>query len=459
MEASKTMVNYSGLKPIKNPYLIETKVEENFFLITNPCIYDGFKIININQYAILEKIDNQRTIADIANLTNYTEAEIKQVCDILSEKEIVNYTNTFRIPEKSNKVKSLALWVHTTNNCCLRCSYCYIPTLGQNDSLSEENIKLFCNKLIQSAKVNQLSKVSLRLSGGEPLLKFDLWKSYLVSLKQELKDLGCELQLAFLTNAVLLTDEIIDFIIENSCGIGVSMDGLSEYQDNTRRFIDGTGSFSIVSKNVLRLKEKKCNPSIMTVVSNQNLDGLIDFTQYIIENSLRCRFSLVKKEEINIAKTIDTLTRCYELFDKAIDNGYNFSKRHIFGDLKFGTPSIQTCSNAINAAALYSDGSIYFCHRLFGDDTPQGTIFEDNDLVEIFQRKTYYFDHNLDCLKCPYFYICMGGCPLNRINNKDAHCEIYQVVIPQYLKLLGKERLTKIKKSITKKNNERRCEK
>jgi len=440
------MMNNSEIKPIKNPYLIETKVEEDFFLLTNPCISDGFKIININQHAILEKIDNQRTIADIANLTNYTEAEIKQVCDILSEKEIVNYTNAFRIPEKSNKVKSLALWVHTTNNCCLRCSYCYIPTLGQNDYLSENNIKIFCNKLIQSAKVNQLNNISLRLSGGEPLLKFDLWKSYLVSLKQELKDLGCELQLAFLTNAVLITDEIIDFIIENSCGIGVSMDGLSEYQDNTRHFKDGTGSFSIVSKNILRLKERKCNPSIMTVVSNKNLDGLIDFTQYIIENSLRCRFSLVKQEPINITKTIDTLTRCYELFDKAIDNGYNFTKRHTFGDLKFGTPSIQTCSNALNAAALYSDGSIYFCHRLFGDDTPQGTIFEDNDLLEIFQRKTYYFDHNPDCQKCPYFYICMGGCPLNRINNKDAHCEIYQAVIPQYLKLLGKKRLINIKK-------------
>lgn len=443
----KVVMNYNETKPFKNPYLIETKVEENFFLITNPCIWDGFKIININQYAILEKIDGQRTVADIANLTNYTDAEIKQVCDILSEMEIVNYTNTFRKPEKSNNVKSLGLWVHTTNNCCLRCSYCYIPTLGQNDYLSEDDIDIFCNKLIQSAKANQLSNITLRLAGGEPFLKFDLWKPYLVSLKQELKDFDCELQVAFLTNAVLLTDEIIDFVKENSFGIGVSMDGLSEYQDKTRHFKDGTGSFSIVSKNVLRLKEKECTPNIMTVVSNNNLDGLIDFTQYIIENSLHCRFSLVKKEDINITKTIDTLTKCYELFDKAIDDGYNFSKCHNFGDLKFGNPSIQTCSNAVNAAALYSDGSIYFCHRLFGEDTPQGTIFEDNDLLEIFQRKTYYFDHNSDCLKCPYFYICMGGCPLNRINNKDAHCEIYKVVIPQYLKLLGKERLINIRKN------------
>jgi len=449
LDKKETMMNFSEIKPIRNPYLIETKVEEDFFLITNPCIIDGFKLININQYAILEKIDNQKTIADIANLTSYTKAEIKQVCDILSKKEIVNYTNTFSKPEKSNNVKSLALWVHTTNNCCLRCSYCYIPTLGQNDYLSEENIKIFCKKLIQSAKAHQLSYISLRLAGGEPFLKFDLWKPYLVRLKQELKDVGCELWLTFLTNAVLLTDEIIDFVMENSFGIGVSMDGLSEYQDNTRHFKDGTGSFKIVSKNILRLQEKKCRHGIMTVISNKNLDGLVDFTQYIIENSLSCRFSLVKKEEINIVKTIDTLTRCYELFDKAIDNGYNFSKYHNLGDLKFGTPSIQTCSNAVNAAALYSDGSIYFCHRLFGDDTPQGTIFEDSDLLEIFQRKTYYFDYNPDCQKCPYFYICMAGCPLNRINNKDAHCEIYKVVIPQYLKLLGKERLKNI---IEKKN-------
>lgn len=442
-------------RPYKNPYLIETKLDENFILITNPCIRDGYKIINVNQYSILEEIDNQRAITDIASLTGYTEEVIKQFCGTLSEKDIVNYTNAFKKPEKSDVVKSLGLWVHTTNGCCLRCSYCYIPTLGKNDYLTGEDIKIFCNKLIQSTKTNNLTNISLRLAGGEPFLRFDLWKPYLLQLKQELKDLDCELWVAFLTNAVLLTDEIIDFITENSFGIGVSMDGLSEYQDNTRHFKDGSGSFSIVSKNVMTLRDKKCDPNIMTVVSNKNLDGLLDFTQYVIDNSLRCRFSLVKKEEIDIQRSIDTLTKCYDLFDKAIDSGYNFSKYHFFGDLKFGNPSIQTCSNAVNAAALYSDGSIYFCHRLFGEDAPQGTIFEKNDLLEIFRRKTYYFDHNPDCLECSFFYICTGGCPLNRIDGKDAHCNIYKAIIPQYLRLLGKERLRNIKEAKVKDENKK----
>lgn len=73
--------NYSEIRPFKNPYLIETKVDENFILVTNPCIRDGYKIININQFSVIEKIDNQRTIADIASLTCYTEEVIKQFCD------------------------------------------------------------------------------------------------------------------------------------------------------------------------------------------------------------------------------------------------------------------------------------------------------------------------------------------------------------------------------------------
>ena len=102
----EVVMNYNETKPFKNPYLIETKVEENFFLITNPCIWDGFKIININQYAILGKIDGQRTVADIANLTNYTDAEIKQVCDILSETEIV----TRILLENQKKATTSNLW-------------------------------------------------------------------------------------------------------------------------------------------------------------------------------------------------------------------------------------------------------------------------------------------------------------------------------------------------------------
>ncbi len=434
------------MKVYLNPNLIISQIEDEFYSIVNPFIKDGLKIANEEQFTILSSIKKYNTIDQISEITKYSKEDILMVCRIFEEKEIVSLNSpSFSKMTKWKSIKNINLWVHTTNDCNLRCSYCYIHTIGFENYFSKENIDVFCHKLIDTAEKRELESITLRLSGGEPLLKFTLWKPYLINLKEQLENINCKLQIRILSNLVTLNEDVISFVKENNYGIGVSLDGINGYQNKTRHFKDGRGSFEYVVKNIEKLKNNNIHFGLMTVVSNSNIDGLDTLTQFIIDNNIPSRFSFVSGEELNIDKLIEKLDICYDKFERAIDDGFEFSKTHKLCDLKFDNPYIQTCSNGINGGAVYTDGSIHFCHRHFGVETPLGTIFEENDILSIIQRKTYYENASNECALCKYLYICTSGCPLERNNGKDPHCKVYQVMIPKIYYLKGKEKLRKLK--------------
>ena len=64
-----------------------------------------------------------------------------------------------------------------------------------------------------------------------------------------------EVQFGITTNATLLNNKIMDFLCRNNFDILISLDGSKEEHDINRKFEDGTGSFDIIMKNILSIKE------------------------------------------------------------------------------------------------------------------------------------------------------------------------------------------------------------
>ncbi|GHS90600.1 hypothetical protein FACS1894139_09820 [Planctomycetales bacterium] len=432
--------------PYKNPNLITGNIDSNFYYVVNPFIKDGIKIINNNQYKIYNEIDGKKTVDQIAIITGFAKEDIFMVCNILEEKNYVNFTGVFVEPIYNKEIVSFDLWVHTTNDCNLRCPYCYIHTLGGQDYITGENIRVLCDKIVETVKRRQLKKVTLRLAGGEPLLKFYLWKSHLVELRQRLKDVSCKLRIAFLTNLTKLDDEIARFIKENNIGIAVSLDGIGQFHDDTRHFEDGKGSFSLIKQHINKLAENGISPGILTVVSNSNLDGLELLTQFVIDNNLHLRFSIVQGERIDSEELTYVLQQCYKKYEYAIEYGFAFSKLHKLHDLRLDSPFFHTCSGGFNSGALYTDGNIYFCQKHFGVEIPNGSIFEEDDILSVLQRRTFYEEVSYECKVCNLRYVCASGCPLERENGKYPHCKVYKYIIPIIYNLKAKERLRELKK-------------
>jgi len=175
-----------------------------------------------------------------------------------------------------NNITSLNFWVHLTDNCNLTCDYCYISTLETQKSMSTDTIQEFSNKLSQTiSKYPNIKTITLKLAGGEPLSKFNLWNDEIQSLINKLKKLEIKINIRIVTNLTILNDDIIEFCKINNITFAVSLDGINEYHDKYRKFKNQKGSYTIIENNLLKLKNSKVLFAILVTISNDNLDGIL----------------------------------------------------------------------------------------------------------------------------------------------------------------------------------------
>ena len=134
--------------------------------------------------------------------------------------------------------------------------------------------KQLLHKLVETVKKRKITNIKLRLAGGESLSQFKSWKAFIPEAKARLKELECDLAISFITNLTILTEEILEFSKANNISFGVSLDGLDAFNDLTRKFKSGSGTFNTIDDNLRKLVAYNIPVSINTVVNNNNLEGL-----------------------------------------------------------------------------------------------------------------------------------------------------------------------------------------
>ncbi|HCE1988923.1 TPA: radical SAM protein [Vibrio parahaemolyticus] len=426
------------------------EIDDNFTLIANSEVKGDFKIFNNNQVSLL--FDFMRfDDCDLLHKYSLNSEELihlKEKYHQIGVFSSTHSTNYKKVPI-SKIPNSLNIWVHLTNECNLRCSYCYIHNIGKRSSFSKEMMLTLNKKIFQTAKRNNLSQVILRFAGGEPFLHYKLVIKTITELREQLLEIGCKLKIAFLTNLTLLNEEILEFIVDNNVGLSVSLDGL-EYEHNlTRKYTNGKGSFKRVSSNIDKLLKNNISPFVMSVITNDNMDGLKDFTEFLVEKNLNHRYSLVQHCDLDLGKLSYSLRGVYSYFECQISKGYQFSKKHKFADLKLLKPSFQNCSSGYNGGAINTNGDIYFCQQNIEAGEPIGTLTSDNDLIDVLQSTSYLNDNiSRECLSCKFKHICNAGCPLYRESGTSPFCGIFKEFIPVIYYLLGKERVHNIELAI-----------
>lgn len=154
------------------------------------------------------------------------------------------------------------LTLEVTEACNMRCRYCIFsgeyeysrPHGHQSMLLSTAKAAID----FHLAKNEMAESLSIGFYGGEPLLEFDLIKEcceYVRSCERKRETKRGTL-FSLTTNGTLLTDERIDFFIENDFALTISIDGPREIHDQYRVFPNGSGSFAPVFEGIQRIYEK-----------------------------------------------------------------------------------------------------------------------------------------------------------------------------------------------------------
>jgi uncharacterized protein len=267
-----------------------------------------------------------------------------------------------------------------------------------------------------------------------------MWSSKVMALKNILEKTGAKLQIQIITNGTIISDSILKFIIEHNVGVGLSLDGFGAYQNKTRFFHNGNGSFEKVYKNLYKMREHSIDPYVTTVVSKQNLEGLEDITSFFVEENLRFRFSIEKYDFPDIPNLIDKLKASYHIIENRINKYQNFLS-HILCDLSFDKPIFDTpCGVGVGHASVNFNGNIHTCQtEHFKAEIDN--IFNDMDFLKTIQNQDRVIELpriSESCQECTYRHTCAGGCPVTKVYNKSPFCYLFHEIIPLILKIRGK---------------------
>lgn len=219
----------------------------------------------LDKYYMYTRSDNQ--IIEIGSALYNTLARSSEVSDeflskygvsVKSSLEKIEHPFTSLIEDYLSEQMSHIVF-QVTQNCNLRCSYCsYTETSNYSNRkhsdrrMSVETAKAGVDFLL--AHSTKCSSIHIGFYGGEPLLEMMLIKQIVSYANSVCKDK--KIHFALTTNGTLLSDEIVDYLVENHFTITVSLDGPKEYHDLNRKFANGRGSYDVIIANLQRLKQR-----------------------------------------------------------------------------------------------------------------------------------------------------------------------------------------------------------
>jgi sulfatase maturation enzyme AslB (radical SAM superfamily) len=272
----------------------------------------------------------------------------------------------------TNKEIEFNLTLLVTEDCNLRCRYCFEKN-NRPTKMNFEVAKRAIDKYL--TREEGPAAVSIDFCGGEPLLEFEMIKNvfeYTVSGSWKKR-----FRFSLGTNGTIMTEEMKQWFIRHPCfQISISLDGTKEVHDYNR-----SGSYNTLIKNIDFFKQYD-QPVKMTI-SSFTIPRLADSIIHIHELGMKPEANVVfedvwgsteeKSKLLDIyAKELDELVNYYlknpelnvpRLLSHRIDllgSGYEYGLEEKY------------CGAGKYMSAVMPDGKEYPCHRFspLGSKTP-----------------------------------------------------------------------------------------
>lgn len=320
-----------------------------------------------------------------------------------------------------------ALCLNVAHACNMRCHYCFASQgdFGMKPLLMDvETGKRSLEFLIdQSGTVKNLE---VDFFGGEPLLNVAVIKELVLYGRQLESTTGKRFNFTLTTNAVLLDEDIMAFIIANDISIILSLDGRPVINDLHRIMNDGSGSYEIILPKIRDMVARRpVSYYIRGTFTKWNLDFCNDL-KHIVELGFDA-VSLEPAVGPNNAYSIKSsdLPEVLAEYDRLTDLLASFHREgrevHFFHynlDLQKGpclAKRYSGCGAGVEYLVITPEGDIYPCHQFVGESAfRMGNISQpelDGDISRVFAGNR--LKDKLQCRKCWARNYCGGGCHAN----------------------------------------------
>jgi uncharacterized protein len=445
----------AGMSWTRNPEAVEVRLDDAHRVLFNPLGSGAVTVVNEAAYRIFRSIKHRTSMGEVLAERRTQEDEAIAVVEHLADRGLIQADpagRSARLDTQVNQVHSnvLTAWLHVTNDCNLRCPYCYVSKSSEH--MQESTGRDAVRAVVQSAAAHGYQGVKLKYAGGEASLNRRLVISLHHLAKELTADLGLELWATLLSNGVALPPALVRSLKAEGIRVMISLDGIGDVHDNVRPLVSGRPSFRHVKRTIDQLIARGHPPHLSITITGRNAAGLADVVRFALERDLTFSFNFFRDNDqaaglpglpFDNQLMISVLREAFAVIEEMLPRWSVLGSVLDRGQLL--RPRQQCCGVGQDYVVIDQRGAVAQCHMEIGRAV--GNVRHDDPLLLIRDSaapiKSLPVEEKEGCRECTWRYWCSGGCPVatfratGRWDVKSPNCSIYQAIYPDALRLEG----------------------
>lgn len=311
--------------------------------------------------------------------------------------------------------------VSLTEQCNLRCKYCFVnEIISDRSNMSEEMFRKAVETLISGSKSPRI-----QYFGGEPLIRMELiiLGHQMLSTAQKYGHIDNFTE-EIVTNGTLLTEDKMNFFIENNIALIFSIDGWKEIHDKNRVNIQGNGTFDIVIEKFLLFKDKGGKAEMIITPNEDNIDILDQVIEFLVETYHITSVSINAPQPNEKGWSIDG-----KKLAKKVINSYLYCEER---DIHLSAPGMNLVYNLLrNRYQIFSctnvgtlkhrkwglyllgTGEVSYCNVERSKSSCES--FDNFMITERFDEWHLKNNRTEKCKKCLAYSVCIGPCSMEKL--------------------------------------------
>ena len=293
-----------------------------------------------------------------------------------------------------------------TEECNLRCKYCYIDKNPKR--MTFETAKKAIDQFLERPIL--MNGANIEMFGGEPTLEVELMDQIMKYFESELKRRNHPWQgnwgISMTSNGTLFTEETKKWIEENRCRVyvGISIDGCREAHEYNRQ-----GSFDKIMENFKWWQSLYPHGSVKATLTLDTVPMIFESIKFMLQDLDLMHISMnpTFDETWDESHYQIALQELKKVADFMIENKYYATKtiRNIFNKEFLNKHHEEyaldsNCGTGVTMLACSAGGIYSPCASLFSSGFTMGTV---NEGLQIEKLEPFKYCHNYkdeECLQC-----------------------------------------------------------
>jgi uncharacterized protein len=373
-----------------------------------------------------------------------------------------------------NKIDISAVYINPTDRCNGNCPYCYIPKEDRVNGrhMDPDDLDNVLKKIEEYHKDNCTDKGRkpvVIFHGSEPLMV----KKMLLNVFRTFKG---RIIFGLQTNATLLEERDVQFLIEQNVSVGISLDSYSDEQNGiTRKMEKGVNAYDS-AVNALKWFDGYKGLSVITTITSHNLTELSKIIKFL--HSYKVKAVLLNPVRCTAKGTAylrpDNIALFYS-FKQAIETAIELNKTHadkiVISDfvniiLAIIAPTarrlmcdITPCGGGRRFFTIMSDMTTAPCGEFIGLKEFHSVNLKTHSISRALESASFnevrsrVAESITGCSECLYKNICGAPCPAEvyaingTMNHGSEYCDFYKELIDYAFELIARDEVKNLMRS------------